>query len=930
MGTKTIRFSRIVLVVVCITVSSSGLFAQPSLPVLGPELPAEPIPGLPFAFRMFVDEYSASYRTGEIDPAIAQVPASIQQAALTQPERGLRQLAMFLHDDGGSAGPSRDDYHLVKRIHDWITDNVAYDNYLLEGRPGHDGSRYPETFLKYASGPRTTCGGFSRLFVAIASEAGLEARKIDGLTRTYATYSGVTGDHAWNAVRINDRWYIVDTTADGRMSQDGSVRSDKRGYSDYWLLVAPEALLVKNWPEQPDEQFIDRPIDFQTFESMAQFNVRFLQSGLRPAADEPMNDGGLFAGRQRIRLPRDGGNLFSWADLYDSVDGRYSVQLLVPRDSFVYARLYTGGTAALIDASPVAVDYDASGDLVGVDEETRVDNRALVEYRPYDEDYRLATITWSLPSESAGQDIFRARYGVRPLDFSRYGNTVYSFYLRASRTDGGLLPPENMLVPQIAADYFGVNIGEPILLDDGAFAIDFAHPPGVDVGMSVRDLAGESIPGHHFSAFPQPGVKRYVITPPEPGQYIARFSAKFATDELYNHRIAYYRFTSTKEGLRHMPTGLVDQQPIFHELGLRLEGVDFDGDAGRYELVIEAPPSVTLTANITAIDHDGRYLRDSDGSPVRPYMHESYDATRREGRSVYRFFFSPGLTATEHDGYASAAERSEFAGFIASVFRLHNGEYTTVASVYLPPVDRETGTGAGPFVPPFGSIARQNAFHDYGLSVRYDNLETAASDGRVALVIDHPADVEISSTINATDKSSRDSAGEYRTTGNREYSYGATTRVIFVRPPDAEPYLFRVFAKRVGEASSSTVIELLLDGAGFDPAARASAIPPVWQPLLGSAFATDGFELEGVELDGRELVVTVTGPPDVEMRCLLRDAANENVRGAYRTDSVLTAGRMRHTFTFTFPRHAAGERYQVRIYRYDEGTYGLRMRMFVE
>ena len=129
-----------------------------------PEIQTHDVPGLPFPFRFNVDYTSASYRTGVIDPAIAQVPVKIQTGMLSQPQKYIKQLASFLKNDGGSAGKAKDQYHLVKRIHDWITDNLAYDSYLLCGIEGWEGSRYPESFLKYETGPRTTCGGFARLF----------------------------------------------------------------------------------------------------------------------------------------------------------------------------------------------------------------------------------------------------------------------------------------------------------------------------------------------------------------------------------------------------------------------------------------------------------------------------------------------------------------------------------------------------------------------------------------------------------------------------------------------------------------------------------------------------------------------------------------------------------------------------------------------
>ena len=81
-------------------------------------------------------------------------------------------------------------------IHDWICNNTVYedkDPLTAEDR----------TFLNCMGvlhDGKANCQGYSDAFYLLASLAGFEVRIVGGET------------HAWNAVKLKDKWYVVDTT----------------------------------------------------------------------------------------------------------------------------------------------------------------------------------------------------------------------------------------------------------------------------------------------------------------------------------------------------------------------------------------------------------------------------------------------------------------------------------------------------------------------------------------------------------------------------------------------------------------------------------------------------------------------------------------------------------------------------------------------
>ncbi len=84
----------------------------------------------------------------------------------------------------------------VKVIHDYIVNLVSYDQSMV------DHSAYGGLI---ADKHTTVCQGYSLLMYKMLTDAGIDARYITG----YANEA-----HAWNAVKINKKWYYIDATWD--------------------------------------------------------------------------------------------------------------------------------------------------------------------------------------------------------------------------------------------------------------------------------------------------------------------------------------------------------------------------------------------------------------------------------------------------------------------------------------------------------------------------------------------------------------------------------------------------------------------------------------------------------------------------------------------------------------------------------------------
>ncbi len=104
---------------------------------------------------------------------------------------------------------------IAKAIHDWIMDNVTYDDTLT----------YYSAFAALNLGT-TVCQGYSLLYFKMLEDAGLDSRIVESSSM----------NHAWNMVNLCNHWYYTDTTwDDGTSSYDYfNLSEDELGISHTW------------------------------------------------------------------------------------------------------------------------------------------------------------------------------------------------------------------------------------------------------------------------------------------------------------------------------------------------------------------------------------------------------------------------------------------------------------------------------------------------------------------------------------------------------------------------------------------------------------------------------------------------------------------------------------------------------------------------
>lgn len=187
--------------------------------------------------------------------------AQVDQHALSYHDRDFGSISK-LADSLTSRFP--EDHQKARAIYRWITDNIAYDCKAYHN-PGRRTDDYEEVLQKR----QAVCAGYASLFKALCDFAGLDCEVVKGYVRN--GYRGIGNEdiienHAWNAVLLNDEWYLVDVTW-GSGYTDEKVRRFTKSYSDNYFLTDPKLFILSHYPNNKKWQLLDRPVSKKKFSS---------------------------------------------------------------------------------------------------------------------------------------------------------------------------------------------------------------------------------------------------------------------------------------------------------------------------------------------------------------------------------------------------------------------------------------------------------------------------------------------------------------------------------------------------------------------------------------------------------------------------------------------------------------------------------------
>lgn len=219
---------------------------------------------------------------------MAEVPPKVKSIVVEYPGsiKTYEKLAELINSDFDS------ELYKAGAIYTWIALNISYDvkNYF-SGSRYHTYSyrtleekefkqrKYREKVAQTTiKNRKAVCEGYTTLFKKLCELTGIECVIVDGASKTNKRDIGknpTDSDHSWNAIRLNNSWYLVDVTW-GAGSVDYDTKTFTPEFTDAYFLTPPELFALEHYPEERDWLFIN--MSKQEFANLPMFHTKYIES----------------------------------------------------------------------------------------------------------------------------------------------------------------------------------------------------------------------------------------------------------------------------------------------------------------------------------------------------------------------------------------------------------------------------------------------------------------------------------------------------------------------------------------------------------------------------------------------------------------------------------------------------------------------------
>ncbi|XP_054691000.1 kyphoscoliosis peptidase [Grus americana] len=179
---------------------------------------------------------------------------------------------------------ARTDLEKVRAIWMWICHHIEYD---VVGY--HNKSQLSSKPIDVLQTGKSICEGYAGLFEHMCSIAGIQCMKLSGYSKGYGYKMGQTftgdSDHAWNAVYLDGRWHLLDSTW-GSGAVDDSFTKFTFRYNEFYFLTHPALFINNHFPDNSNWQLLKPTLTLKDFENNMLHNSNFYMLGLLTAHPE--------------------------------------------------------------------------------------------------------------------------------------------------------------------------------------------------------------------------------------------------------------------------------------------------------------------------------------------------------------------------------------------------------------------------------------------------------------------------------------------------------------------------------------------------------------------------------------------------------------------------------------------------------------------
>ena len=186
-------------------------------------------------------------------PALRAQFSAIDRHAAKAPDslaRDMPALVAYL------TAPAKTETEKARSLYTWVSRYLSYDH-----AASNRGKRLNQSVSDILRRRRGTCFDYAQLYAALCRSAGLNCRMISGYARPKleAPVRLQESDHAWNAVRLDGEWRLLDATWSNAKDEWSST------YGRDYFLPPPELFVLNHLPANPVWQLLEHPVDTNWF-----------------------------------------------------------------------------------------------------------------------------------------------------------------------------------------------------------------------------------------------------------------------------------------------------------------------------------------------------------------------------------------------------------------------------------------------------------------------------------------------------------------------------------------------------------------------------------------------------------------------------------------------------------------------------------------
>jgi len=169
------------------------------------------------------------------------------------------------------------DEEKVRALYQWLSINIRYDKVNAIFDIGNHRIVYSseQDLLRQLDYKRrknikhilrtnkAICSGYTQVFNAVCDHLGIQSEEIVGYAKTelYQINSDAKyKNHAWNAVKINNKWQLLDVTW-STLSQFKNFKH----YNNYYFFVDPKELILTHFPVDKHWQLLEKTVSKNKF-----------------------------------------------------------------------------------------------------------------------------------------------------------------------------------------------------------------------------------------------------------------------------------------------------------------------------------------------------------------------------------------------------------------------------------------------------------------------------------------------------------------------------------------------------------------------------------------------------------------------------------------------------------------------------------------